>query len=173
MPNLSKSRIMSSLQCLKRVHLEVNRKDLVHYSKATEAAFKLGHQVGDKAIELYGGEDGTFIEYNGGNFAGALAKTEQIMTSMFPTPVFEATLQHGGVLVREDVLLPVETESGNSWRVVEDSRYNRRFTPWRTEMRLSGPAATGLDAGSLIVACSTTGRVGCTGAWTATVIRTL
>ena len=119
MPNLSKSRIMSSLQCLKRVHLEVNRKDLVHYSKATEAAFKLGHQVGDKAIELYGGEDGTFIEYNGGNFAGALAKTEQIMTSMFPTPVFEATLQHGGVLVREDVLLPVETESGNSWRVVE------------------------------------------------------
>ncbi|MEE8505759.1 MAG: PhoX family phosphatase [Kiloniellales bacterium] len=32
-------------------------------------------------------------------------------------------------------------KSGNTWRVVEDSRYNRRFTPWRTEMRLSGPAA--------------------------------
>jgi hypothetical protein len=110
---------MSSLQCLKRVHLEVNRKDLVHYSKATEAAFALGHQVGDLAIELYGGDSGSFIEYNGGNFAGALAETEQLMTSMFRVPVFEATLQHGGVLVREDVLLPVEADNGNSWRVVE------------------------------------------------------
>jgi hypothetical protein len=119
MPNLSKSRIMSSLQCLKRVHLEVNRKDLVHYSKATEAAFALGHQVGDLAIELYGGDSGSFVKYNGGNFAGALAETEQLMTSMFRAPVFEATLQHGGVLVREDVLLPVEADNGNSWRVVE------------------------------------------------------
>ena len=119
MPNLSKSRIMSSLQCLKRVHLDVNRKDLIHYSKATEAAFALGHQVGDMAIELYGGDGGTFIEYGGGNFSAALAETEQLMTSMFRAPVFEATLQHGGVLVREDVLLPVEAESGDSWRVVE------------------------------------------------------
>jgi secreted PhoX family phosphatase len=37
-------------------------------------------------------------------------------------------------------VLEVE-KRGNAWRVVEDSRYNRRFTPWRTEMRLSGPAA--------------------------------
>ena len=32
-------------------------------------------------------------------------------------------------------------KTGGAWRVVEDSRYNRRFTPWRTAMRLSGPAA--------------------------------
>ena len=51
MPRLSKSRIMSSLQCLKRVHLEVNRKDLAHYSKATEAVFALGHEVGDNVIK--------------------------------------------------------------------------------------------------------------------------
>ncbi len=118
-PKLSKSRIMSSLQCLKRVHLEINRKDLVHFSKATEAAFALGHEVGDIAIELYGGDQGTFIEYNGGNFTAALAKTEQLMTSMFRAPIFEATLQHGGVLVREDVLLPVDDDSGQSWRIVE------------------------------------------------------
>ncbi len=115
MPRLSKSRIMSSLQCLRRVHLEVNRKDLAHYSPATEAAFALGHEVGDIAIELYGGDQGAFIEYNGGNFSAALAKTEQLMTSMFRAPVFEATLQHEGVLVREDVLLPDD----ESWRIVE------------------------------------------------------
>ena len=118
-PKLSKSRIMSSLQCLKRVHLEINRKDLVHFSRATEAAFALGHEVGDIAIELYGGDQGTFVEYNGGNFTAALAKTEQLMTSMFRAPIFEATLQHGGVLVREDVLLPVDDDSGQSWRIVE------------------------------------------------------
>ena len=44
MAGLSKSRIMSSLQCLKRVHLEIHRKDLLEYSKATEAAFAIGHE---------------------------------------------------------------------------------------------------------------------------------
>ena len=116
---LSKSRIMSSLQCLKRVYLEVNRKDLVHFSRATEAAFALGHEVGDIAIQLYGGNNGSFIEYSGGNFAGALKQTEQLMTSMFRAPIFEATLQHDGVLVREDVLLPVDESGAASWRLVE------------------------------------------------------
>ena len=124
MARLSKSRIMSSLQCLKRVHLEINRKDLIHYSKATEAAFALGHEVGDIAIQIYGGaksEDngGAFIKYNGGNFSGALTQTEELMTSMFRAPIFEATLQHDGVLVREDVLLPCDVSEGNSWRIVE------------------------------------------------------
>jgi len=118
-PRLSKSRIMSSLQCHKRVHLEINRKDLVHFSKQTEAAFALGHGVGDLAIRLYGGGSGTFIDYNGGNFAGALASTQQLMTSMFREPIFEATLQHDGVLVREDVLLPHSDDEGDSWRIVE------------------------------------------------------
>ena len=49
MAGLSKSRIMSSLQCLKRVHLEIHRKDLLEYSKATEASFAIGHEVGDMA----------------------------------------------------------------------------------------------------------------------------
>ncbi len=125
---LSKSKIMSSLQCLKRVHLEINRKDLIHYSKATEAAFALGHEVGDIAVQLYGGSNnegngGTFIEYSGGGFTRQLAQTEQLMNSLFRAPVFEATLRFDGVLVREDVLLPVdksgEESGGESWHIVE------------------------------------------------------
>jgi hypothetical protein len=111
---------MSSLQCLKKVHLEVNRRDLQHFSKATEAAFELGHQVGDIAVGLYGGTKGdnagVFIDYRGGSFANALARTAYLMTSMFRSPVYEATLQHGGVLVREDILLP---EEDDSWHIVE------------------------------------------------------
>jgi hypothetical protein len=110
---------MSSLQCLKRVHLEVNRQDLIHHSKSTEAAFALGHQVGDMAISLYGGEEGSFIEYKGGGLSRALSQTSQLMSSMFTAPVFEATLEYEDVLVREDVLLPDDTDNGSSWRIVE------------------------------------------------------
>ena len=37
-------------------------------------------------------------------------------------------------------VIEIEKRAG-AWRVVADSRYNRRFTPLGTEMRLSGPAA--------------------------------
>jgi len=110
---------MSSLQCLKRVHLEINHSELVRYSKSTEAAFALGHEVGDIAVQLYGGDEGSYIEYSGGSLSRALAQTGQLMSSMFRTPIFEATLQYEDVLVREDVLLPLEEEEGHSWRLVE------------------------------------------------------
>ncbi len=116
---LSKSRIMSSLQCLKRVHLEVNRKDLAQYSAATEAAFAVGHEVGAMAVRLYGGAAGIFIDYDGGHLSGALDETRKWLASGERRPLFEATLQHDGVLVREDVLLPVEDGGRPSWRLVE------------------------------------------------------
>jgi hypothetical protein len=49
----------------------------------------------------------------------ALAQTRTLMTSLFRAPIFEATLQHDGVLVREDVLLPVTIDGTDSWRLVE------------------------------------------------------
>ena len=115
MTRLSKSKIMSALQCPKRVHLEVHRRDLIDYSAAREAIFQLGHDVGDIAISIYDDGNGTFIEYKGGSLAPALAQTNHLMDSLIKTPVFEATLQHEDVLVREDVLLP----DGDSWRIVE------------------------------------------------------
>ncbi|GAG90351.1 unnamed protein product, partial [marine sediment metagenome] len=41
------------------------------------------------------------------------------MNSVIRSPIFEATLQYGGVLVREDVLLPVDDDDGRNWRIVE------------------------------------------------------
>jgi len=119
MIRLSKSRIMSSLQCLRRAHLEARRPHLAQYSKSAKAAFALGHEVGEMAVQLYGGDSGTYIEYHGGGFSRQLAQTAELMNSMFRTAVFEATLRHEGVLVREDVLLPVAAEDGDSWRIVE------------------------------------------------------
>jgi len=116
---LSKSRIMSSLQCRKRVHLEVNRPELARYSKATEAAFQVGHEIGDVAIQLYGDGEGVYIDYAGDSLGPALAQTRERMSSLQRVPLFEATLQHDGVLVREDVLLPVVDAGVQSWRIIE------------------------------------------------------
>jgi hypothetical protein len=110
---------MASLQCLRRVHLEVNQPELARYSRQTEAAFAVGHEVGDIAVQLYGRGEGTYIDYAGGSLAPALEQTRRLMTSMFRGPVFEATLQHDEVLVREDVLLPVSADGHDSWRIVE------------------------------------------------------
>jgi hypothetical protein len=119
MVRLSKSRIMASLQCLKRIWLEVNRPQLARYPKSAQASFEQGHAVGALAVRLYGGDSGTYIPYSGGSFARQLTQTRDLMDSLFRAPIFEATLQHDGVLVREDVLLPVESSGGRSWRVVE------------------------------------------------------
>jgi len=117
MHGLSKSRIMSSLQCLKRVHLEVHRRDLIKYSKATEAAFAVGHEVGDMAMRLYGRGRGIEVPYDQGGLTGALQRTDDLIRSGFVEPIFEATFQHEGVLVREDVLLPVDENGG--FRIIE------------------------------------------------------
>ena len=113
---LSKSKLMSARQCLKRLHLEVQHPDLKVISKATEAAFATGNQVGDVARIIYGTDDSVFIPYAGG-LSHALKKTRRLLAEGPAYPIFEATLQHAGVLVRIDALLP-DGDSGG-WRIVE------------------------------------------------------
>jgi len=110
---------MASLQCPRRVHLEVRSPELARYSKRAEAAFEQGHSVGDLAVRLYGGGEGTFVGYEGGSLAPALRQTRDLLDSMFRAPIFEATLMHDDVLVREDVLLPTRANGKDSWRLVE------------------------------------------------------
>ena len=93
MPRLSKSRLMSSLQCQRKLYLETHRRDLIEHSKSTEAIFAMGHEVGDKAIQLYGNGRGTYIEYSGGNFAPELAKTRELMDGPTHEPIFEAIIR--------------------------------------------------------------------------------
>lgn len=114
MSRLSKSRIMSSLQCLRRLHLEVNRPELAVMSARTQIAFDIGHRVGDIAVQIYGGGAGEYIEYEAG-LGKALEQTRELLRAGPREPVFEATLEHGGVLVREDVLLPQQ----GGWHIVE------------------------------------------------------
>lgn len=117
---LSKSRLMSSRQCLKRVHLEAHHPGLRKFSPKAKAAFAIGHRVGEVAIEALGSPDGdsrgTYIDYDGRDLAPALDQTRALMAAAHPAPIYEATLEHQGVLVREDLLFPT---AGGSWRIVE------------------------------------------------------
>ncbi len=111
---LSKSKLMSARQCLKRVHLEVHRADLKKISADTEAAFRKGHEIGDIARRIYGTADSVFIPYEGG-LQRAKSRTTELLRRNRPVPIFEATLQYNNVLVRVDVLIP----DGEAWRLVE------------------------------------------------------
>lgn len=113
-PYLSKSRLMSARQCLKRLHLEVQHPELKIISPATEAAFEIGHRVGDIAHQIYGADDAVLIPYEGG-LSHALKKTTRLVRAGPKFPIFEATFQYDGVLVRLDALLP----AGSGWRIVE------------------------------------------------------
>lgn len=111
---LSKSRLMSARQCLKRLHLEIHQPDLKVVSAGTEAAFEIGHRVGDVAQQIYGSDEAVFIPYEGG-LGHALKKTARLVKEGPAFPIFEATFQYSGVLVRVDALMP----DGDGWRVVE------------------------------------------------------
>ena len=113
-PYLSKSRIMLARQCPKLLYLDRNHPELANISSSTEAAFAIGHAVGDIAQQIYGNDDAVLIQYEEG-LGSALRQTEKLMKAGPSVPIFEATFQYDDVLVRVDVLLP----DGNAWRVVE------------------------------------------------------
>jgi hypothetical protein len=97
---LSKSRILSGLQCFKRLWLEVHRPELVTYSSATQRLFQVGHSVGEVARALRPG--GLLIDPP--DLGRAIADTQAALAAPGDLTLFEATLRHGGVLVRADVL---------------------------------------------------------------------
>lgn len=104
MAGLSKSRLMSFLQCPKRLWLEKHQPELAQISAATEAAFATGHEIGDIARQLYDPEGtGTLISGADG-MAAALRDTATALADPAATPLFEATFERDGLLIRADVL---------------------------------------------------------------------
>ncbi len=101
---LSKSRLMSFRQCPKRLWLDVHRPDLAKHDPQTAAIFATGHQVGAIAQQLYDDGAGVLIDYDRGS-SGALKKTREILARSSTSPVFEATFEREGLLIRADVLL--------------------------------------------------------------------
>jgi len=99
-PGLSKSKLLSFLQCSKRLWLEVHRPDAAEFSTEAERGFAVGYSVGEVARQLVPG--GVLI---GGddNLDDALAETQKQISAGAET-LFESTFEHEGVLVRADIL---------------------------------------------------------------------
>ena len=113
-PYLSKSKLISAWQCLKKLHLEIHRPELAEISSTTETLFATGNQVGQIAQTIYGTAESIEIPY-GENLSDAIRETTTLIESGVKVPVFEATFQYDGILVRVDVLLPY----GEGWRAIE------------------------------------------------------
>ena len=112
-PGLSKSRITALEQCPRKLWLSVHRPDLATLDAGAEARFATGHQVGEIACRLH--PDGVMVEA-APDLAAALATTSRLLGDGFRGPIFEATFQHDGVLVRVDLLLP---HGRKGWRMAE------------------------------------------------------
>src|SRR5690348_4969151 len=110
---LSKSKIASFEQCPKRLWLQVHQPFDGQFSAATQAAFAAGHEVGALACAAYA--DGIMIEANP-DLMAAVRKTAELMQLEPPRPLFEATFQRDGVLVRVDIMVPA---GDGRWHVVE------------------------------------------------------
>jgi hypothetical protein len=108
---LSKSRLIEWRQCPKRLWLKVHRPELTETSAETERAFQVGYAVGEVAQQLH--PDGILIDAE--DLREALRLTQEALSGRPGVPLFEATFQRDGVLVRADLLLPED----RGYRMVE------------------------------------------------------
>ncbi|MFN2269007.1 MAG: DUF2779 domain-containing protein, partial [Desulfonatronovibrio sp.] len=104
---LSKSKILSGIQCPKRLWLEVHRPDLLEYDQATLTRMNAGHQVGELACK-YLAPKGLYIGLEN-SFGHALEETAKHFDSDTAKPLYEATFVHDGVLVRSDIVVPTKS----------------------------------------------------------------
>lgn len=110
---LSKSKIAAFEQCPKRLWLATHRRDLAQQSDGAQARFAAGDEVGAVACGLL--PNGTMVEAEP-NLATALATTAALLAGNQKAPIFEATLEHDGVLVRIDILEP---DGKGGWHLAE------------------------------------------------------
>ena len=113
---LSKSRIAAWRQCPKRLWLQIHRPELLEVSAASERGFQIGYEVGEVAQSLF--PNGILIE-DDDNLTVALASTRTALKANPDLPIFEATFQHDGLLVRSDLLIP--TSNGYCMAEVKSS----------------------------------------------------
>jgi predicted RecB family nuclease len=114
-PQLSKSKFVVGVQCLKRLYLQVHQPELAaEVGEQTEAILDQGKEVGLLAQRVFPG--GVAMAANADHLGAALAETQRLIDSREAPAIFEATFRWRGVLARVDVL---ERIPGGSWRVIE------------------------------------------------------
>ena len=110
----SKSKLIAAWQCQKKLYLDKHHRDLAEDSDDRQAIFDVGNRVGKMAQDKYGTTDSVEIPYDRDSSV-MFADTNELLAGGIDFPVFEATFQHEGVLIRADVMIP----EGDAWHVIE------------------------------------------------------
>ncbi len=110
---LNKSLFLAGVQCLKRLHLLVHQPELApKVDAAAESIIEQGHLVGMLARRLFPGG----VAVNEDNVDLAIRATRELITNPDVPAIFEGTFEHGGVLVRVDIL---HRRRDGRWRLIE------------------------------------------------------
>ena len=111
---ISKSKFVAGCQCPKRLYLQVCQPELAAEPDASsEAVMEQGRAVGLLAHQLCPGG----VEVDGaGGLGQALRNTRELVANPEVPAIYEATFEHGGVLVRVDVL---QRRRDGRWRLIE------------------------------------------------------
>ena len=113
-PYFSKSKLITAWQCQKMLYLDRHHRELAEVSDDRQAMFDVGNRVGQMAQEKYGTKDSVEIPY-ARDTKVMLKQTADLLATGVDYPIFEATFQHEGVLIRADVMIP----DGDAWHVIE------------------------------------------------------
>ena len=110
---ISKSKFVAGMQCLKRLYLQVHSPELAAQpSAADQAIIQQGHDVGMLARQLFPGG----VEVCERSLDQAIRTTRELVADPEIPAIFEAVFEHGGVLVKVDVL---HRRRDGGWRLIE------------------------------------------------------
>ena len=110
---ISKSKFVAGCQCLKRLYFQVHQPELAtKVDAAAEAIIEQGHEIGMLARRLFPGG----VAVNEDNADLAIRATRELITNPDVPAIFEGTFEHGGVLVRVDIL---HRRRDGRWRLIE------------------------------------------------------
>jgi hypothetical protein len=110
---LSKSKITAFEQCPKRLWLQKHKPDAAVTDDGAQARFATGDAVGEIACALC--PDGVMIKAEP-DLGAALEQTQRLLTDGFDRPIFEATFERDGVLIRADMMEP---DGNGAWLLAE------------------------------------------------------
>ena len=128
LPQLSKSRFMAGLQCLKRLYLECYHRDLADPTDANQQnLFDVGTAVGELARQIY--PDGTLIEEKYFEHSPAEGSTASALANDPVNVLFEPAFSFERIRTRVDILKSAEGQRYDLIEVKSGSRVKEEHIP--------------------------------------------
>ncbi len=137
---LSKSKIMSYLQCPKRLWLEIHSQEPLEIAPAIQATFDIGKQVGVVARQVYDPKNkGIEFDPMSQGVDTVIKETQTLL--QFNQALFEAGFSANGVRAFADVLLPIRRGGKKVWHMIEVKSASELKDYYRDDVAIQSYAA--------------------------------